>query len=204
MRVLANFCARGHGSVAVIRVGLDAAVERSDLPSDLRGPLAAAHDEMITQPSFPYGTHVCEVEVDPETGVVRIVNYAAVDDVGRAINPLIVHGQIHGGIAQGVGQALFEHAYYDPQDGQLLAGSFMDYAMPRAADVPFYSTELSEIPSTTHPLGIRPAGEGGTVPALSVVINAIVDALAEFGVRHIEMPATPDRVWHAIRQAQGH
>ena len=181
-----------------------AAAERGDLPEALRGPLSAAYDEMITQPSFPYGAHVCEVEVDPETGVVRIVNYAAVDDVGRAINPLIVHGQIHGGIAQGVGQALLEDAHYDPQSGQLLAASFMDYAMPRASDLPFYSTELSEVPSSTHPLGIRPAGEGGTVPALSVVINAVVDALSEFGVRHIEMPATPDRVWHAIRAAQGH
>ena len=125
-------------------------------------------------------------------------NYVAVDDVGRAVNPLIIHGQVHGGIAQGVGQALMEHCHYDPESGQLLAGSFMDYAMPRASDLPSYVTELSEVPSTTHPLGIRPAGEGGTVPALAVIINAIVDALSDFGVRHIEMPATPERVWRAI------
>jgi carbon-monoxide dehydrogenase large subunit len=133
---------------------------------------------------------------------VALISYAAVDDVGRAVNPLIIHGQIHGGIAQGVGQALLEHCHYDPDSGQLLAASFMDYAMPRASDLPFYATELSEVPSSTHPLGIRPAGEGGTVPALAVVINAIVDALSEFGVRHIEMPATPARVWQAIEQAK--
>jgi len=180
-----------------------AAAERTDLPEDLRGPLAAACDETVPQASFPYGAHVCEVEVDAETGAARIVNYVAVDDVGCAVNPLIVHGQVHGGIAQGVGQALMEHCHYDPESGQLLAGSFMDYSMPRAADLPSYVTELSEVPSTTHPLGIRPAGEGGTVPALAVVINAIVDALSEFGVRHVEMPATPERVWRAIAEASG-
>jgi carbon-monoxide dehydrogenase large subunit len=168
----------------------------------LRGPFTAACDETVVEASYPYGAHVCEVEVDPDTGKVTLVNYAAVDDVGRAVNPLIIHGQIHGGIAQGVGQALLEHCHYDAESGQLLAGSFMDYAMPRASDLPFYATELSEVPSSTHPLGIRPAGEGGTVPALAVVINAIVDALSEFGVRHIEMPATPERVWQAIREAK--
>jgi aerobic carbon-monoxide dehydrogenase large subunit len=179
-----------------------AAVERTDLPEDLRGPLAAACDETVAEASYPYGAHVCEVEVDPQTGNVALINYAAVDDVGRAVNPLIIHGQVHGGIAQGVGQALLEHCHYDPDSGQMLAASFMDYAMPRASDLPFYATELSEVPSSTHPLGIRPAGEGGTVPALAVVINAIVDALAEFGVRHIEMPATPERVWRAIEEAR--
>ena len=179
-----------------------AALQRSDLPEDLRGPLSAACDETVAEASYPYGAHVCEVEVDPETGMVALVNYAAVDDVGRAVNPLIIHGQIHGGIAQGAGQALLEHCAYDPQSGQMLAASFMDYAMPRASDLPFYATELSEVPSSTHPLGIRPAGEGGTVPALAVVINAIVDALSVFGVRHVEMPATPERVWRAIRDAR--
>lgn len=175
-----------------------AALENAALPDDLRGPLAAHCDETFELASFPYGCHVCEVEVDPETGAIEVINYAAVDDVGRAVNPLIIHGQIHGGIAQGVGQALLERCCYDPGSGQLLSGSFMDYAMPRASDLPFYATELSEVPSTTHPLGIRPAGEGGIVPALAVVINAVVHALADFGVRHIEMPATPERVWRAI------
>jgi carbon-monoxide dehydrogenase large subunit len=179
-----------------------AAMQRTDLPEDLRGPLTAECDETVVEASYPYGAHVCEVEVDPQTGRVALINYAAVDDVGRAVNPLIIHGQIHGGIAQGVGQALLEHCHYDPDSGQMLAASFMDYAMPRASDLPFYATELSEVPSSTHPLGIRPAGEGGTVPALAVAINAIVDALSEFGVRHIEMPATPERVWRAIQQGQ--
>ena len=126
------------------------------------------------------------------------MRYAAVDDVGRAINPLLIHGQIHGGIAQGVGQALLEQCFYESSTGQLLSGSLMDYAMPRADNFPFFKTEISEVPSNTHPLGIRPAGESGTTPALAVVINAVVDALAEYGVRHIEMPATPERVWRAI------
>jgi carbon-monoxide dehydrogenase large subunit len=179
-----------------------AAAERADLPDDLRGQLAAESDQTVSEAGFPYGAHVCEVEVDAETGVVKLVNYAAVDDVGRAVNPLIIHGQVHGGIAQGFGQALLEDCHYDPDSGQLLAGSFMDYAMPRASDLPFYATQISEVPSTTHPLGIRPAGEGGTVPALAVIINAVVDALWDLGVRHIEMPATPEKVWRAIQEAQ--
>jgi carbon-monoxide dehydrogenase large subunit len=175
-----------------------AALERADLPEELRGPLRGESDETVNLAAFPYGCHVCEVEVDPETGEVEIARYSAVDDCGRAVNPMIVHGQVHGGIVQGVGQALWEQVAYDPESGQLLSGSFMDYAMPKADMVPFFTTELSEVPSPTHPLGIRPAGEGGTTPALGVVINAVVDALAEFGVRHIEMPATPERVWRAI------
>ena len=119
------------------------------------------------------------------------MHYAAVDDVGRAVNPLIIHGQVHGGIAQGIGQALLEHCHYDAETGQLLAASFMDYAMPRASDLLNYATEISEVPSTTHPLGIRPAGEGGTVPALAVIINAVVDALWDLGVRHVECRQRP-------------
>jgi carbon-monoxide dehydrogenase large subunit len=197
-----RFAVKGtNHAVGLIEVAR-AAMQRPDLPDDLRGPLHADCDETVVEASYPYGAHVCEVEVDAQTGAVALINYAAVDDVGRAINPLIIHGQIHGGIAQGVGQALLEHCHYDRDSGQLLTGSFMDYAMPRASDLPFYATALSEVPSSTHPLGIRPAGEGGTVPALAVVINAIVDALSDFGVRHIEMPATPARVWQAIREAR--
>jgi carbon-monoxide dehydrogenase large subunit len=199
-----RFAVKGtNHAIGLFEVAL-AALERSDLPDDMRGPLTAACDETVAEASYPYGAHVCEVEVDPETGTVTLVNYAAVDDVGRAVNPLIIHGQIHGGIAQGVGQALLEHCHYDRDSGQLLTGSFMDYAMLRASDLPFYATELSEVPSSTHPLGIRPAGEGGTVPALAVTINAIVDALSAFGVRHIEMPATPEQVWQAIQEARRH
>jgi carbon-monoxide dehydrogenase large subunit len=197
-----RFAVKGtNHSVGLFEVA-KAAAESTDLPEDLRGPLYAACDETVAEASYPYGAHVCEVEVDPDTGHVKVVTYVAVDDVGRAVNPLIIHGQVHGGIAQGVGQALLEHACYDPESGQMLAGSFMDYAMPRATDLPNYITELSEVPSSTHPLGIRPAGEGGTVPALAVVINAVVDALWDFGVRHIEMPATPQKVWQAIQDAR--
>jgi aerobic carbon-monoxide dehydrogenase large subunit len=176
-----------------------AAANRPDLPEELRGPLIAVSDQTLPVASFPYGTQICEVEVDSETGAVEIVGYAAVDDVGRAINPMILHGQTHGGIAQGVGQALLEECHYDRQTGQALAASFMDYAMPRASTFPFLKTALSEVPAPTNRLGVRSGGEGGTTPALGAVINAIVDALAELGVRHIEMPATPERVWRAIQ-----
>jgi aerobic carbon-monoxide dehydrogenase large subunit len=175
-----------------------AAIERNDLPEHLRGALGAISDQLVRVGAFPFGTHVCEVEVDPETGAVALVRYVAVDDVGKAINPLILHGQAHGGIAMGVGQALFEQAYYDRRSGQMLAGSLMDYALPRADDLPEFCTELSEVPATSHPLGVRPGGEGGTTPAPAAVINAICNALAEFGVNHIETPATPERVWRAI------
>ena len=187
-------------SIGLFEVAV-AALTRNDLPEELAGKLDAISDKTIAEASFPYGCHVCEVEVDPETGVVEIVNYTAVDDVGRAVNPMIVHGQVHGGIAQGVGQALWEQIVYDRSTGQMLTGSFMDYAMPRASGLPFYVTELSEVPSPTHPLGIRPAGEGGTTPALGVVMNAVVDALSGHGVTHVEMPATPERVWRAIQAA---
>ena len=179
-----------------------AAATSSDLPQALQGPLAAVSDQTLPIASFPYGTQICEVEIDAETGAVEIVGYSAVDDVGRAVNPMILHGQTHGGIAQGVGQALLEHSHYDRETGQLLAASFMDYAMPRADTFPTIKTALSEVPSPTNRLGARSGGEGGTTPALAAVINAIVDALAELGVRHIEMPATPERVWRAIRAAR--
>jgi carbon-monoxide dehydrogenase large subunit len=179
-----------------------AARERNDLPEDLRGPLAADCEEFIRMAAFPFGCAVCEVEIDPDTGHVEIVRYTALDDVGRAINPMILHGQTHGGIAQGVGQALWEHSHYDPQSGQLLAGSMMDYAMPRAHMMPSFTTELSETLAPGNPLGVRGGGEGGTTPALGVVVNAVVDALSDYGVTHIEMPVTAERVWRAIRQGK--
>jgi carbon-monoxide dehydrogenase large subunit len=180
-----------------------AAAMRKDLPDELQGAFGATSDEVVQVGSFPYGTQVCEVEVDPETGTVEILRYAAVDDVGRPVNPLIVDGQTHGGIAQGAGQALLENCHYDRSSGQLLSASFMDYAMPRADTFPFFKTAFSEVPAPTNRLGVRSGGEGGTTPALAVVINAIVDACAEFGVRHIEMPATSERVWRSIREARG-
>jgi len=178
-----------------------AAAGRADAPAALRGPLDGECDETVSTPSFPYGSAVCEVEVDPETGGVEIVRYTSVDDVGRAINPMIVHGQTHGGIAQGVGQALWEHCDYDAETGQLRSATFMDYAMPRADMLPAFTTEISEVESTSNPLGLRGGGEGGTTPALGAVVNAVVDALASLGVEHLEMPVTPERVWRAIRSA---
>jgi carbon-monoxide dehydrogenase large subunit len=178
------------------------AIAAKELPDDQCRPLAGQSERLDATPSFPYGCHVCELEIDAETGTIRIVQYTAVDDVGRAVNPMIVHGQTHGGIAQGVGQALWEECVYDRDDAQPLAASFMDYAMPRADMLPSYTAELSEIPCVTHPLGIRPGGEGGTTPALGAVMNAVVDALAPFGVTHMDMPATPLRVWQAIQDAK--
>src|SRR5215510_9570066 len=171
-----------------------AAAFRPDAPEDLRGPLTASGDETVSTPSFPYGCAVCVVEVD---------RYTSVDDVGRAINPLIVHGQTHGAIAQGVGQALWERCAYDAETGQLHSATFMDYTLPRAGMLPAFTTEISEVPSTSNPLGLRGGGEGGATPALAAVVNAVVDALAEFGVEHIEMPVTPERVWEAIQAAEG-
>jgi carbon-monoxide dehydrogenase large subunit len=176
--------------------------ERNDLPDDLRGPLAADCDDFIRVAAFPFGCHVCEVEIDPETGFTEIVRHTAVDDVGRAVNPLILHGQTHGAIVQGVGQALWEHSVYDPKTGQLLAGSMMDYALPRAHMVPSFTAELSETPAPGNPLGVRGGGEGGTTPSLAVVVNAVVDALSDYGVTHVEMPVTAERVWRAIQQAK--
>jgi len=169
------------------------------LPADLRGPLEGISEIVNRVGGYPYGTHVCEVEVDPDTGHVNIVGWTGVDDVGRAVNPLILHGQAHGAVAQGLGQALLEQIVHDAH-GQLLTGSFMDYAMPRADTVPPMNVALSEIPARSHPHGIRPGGEGGTTPALGAVMNAIVHALSEYGVTHIEMPATPERVWRAIHR----
>ncbi len=188
-------------SIALFEVAR-AAAERSDLPEALRGPLAAESDEMIRGAGFPFGCAVCEVEIDPDTGKTEILRYTAIDDVGRAINPLILHGQTHGGIVQGVGQALWEHSHYDPESGQLLAGSMMDYAMPRAHMLPSFKSELSETLAPGNPLGVRGGGEGGTTPALGVVVNAVVDALAEFGITHIEMPVTAEKVWRAIQDAK--
>ncbi|MCW5771183.1 MAG: xanthine dehydrogenase family protein [Rhodospirillaceae bacterium] len=152
--------------------------------------------------SFPNGAHACEVEADPDTGAVRILRYCCVDDFGNVVNPLIVDGQVHGGVAQGIGQALLETVRYDAA-GQLVTGSFMDYAMPRADDLPAIATARNAHPCTTNPLGVKGCGESGTIGATPTVVNAILDALAEFGVRHIDMPATPHAVWRALRQSGG-
>jgi carbon-monoxide dehydrogenase large subunit len=173
-----------------------------DLPADLAGGIAATTDHEMHDPVFPNGCAICEVEVDPDTGEVRITRYASVDDVGRCINPLIVHGQTHGAIVQGIGQAMWEQCHVDAESGQPLIGSFMDYGMPRADTVPPLTTEIAEVLSPTNPLGIKAGGEGGTTAAPAVVISAIVDALAEYGVRDIRMPATPHNVWRSIQDAR--
>ena len=182
-------------------LGLFEAAGQAGLPEDLAGDLEGSAQVTELIPAFPNGTHVVEVEVDPESGVVHIVRYTAIDDVGRVINPLLVDGQTHGGIAQGVGQALMENGVYD-RDGQLLAGSFMDYAMPRADQLLYYDLDLNEVPAPSTKLGVKGGGEGGTTGAPAAVVSAIVDALSELGVRHMEMPATPERVWRAIRDAR--
>ena len=152
-----------------------------------------------TTATFPNGTHVCEIEIDAETGVVDVIDYTVVDDFGKAINPLLIAGQVHGGIAQGLGQALLERCVYEPESGQLLSASFMDYALPRAGDLPPIRFKLNEVPCTTNPLGIKGAGEAGAIGAPPAIINAVVDALAEFDVRHVDMPVTSEKLWQLIQ-----
>ena len=187
--------------------GTDRSIGLTDLAAKLRSGLtlpahlpqeldaALAHDGV--PPTFPNGCHVCEVEVDPETGSVRIDRYISVNDFGTLVNPLLVEGQMHGGIVQGIGQALMENTVFD-EDGQLLTGSFMDYALPRAADVPMFGFESMPSPAKTNPLGAKGCGEAGCAGSLPSVMHALIDALAEFGVSHMDMPATPEKVWRAI------
>ena len=181
---------------------LAAEAARHKLPDALKDGIAVVTDNEMHEPVFPNGTAICEVEVDPDTGEIAITRYASVDDVGRCINPLIVHGQTHGAIAQGVGQAMWEQIYLDPDSGQPLTGSLMDYGMPRADTLPPFKTEIAEVLSPTNPLGIKAGGEGGTTAAPAVMVSAILDALGELGVRDITMPATPYTVWTAIRKAK--
>ncbi|TMJ25381.1 MAG: xanthine dehydrogenase family protein molybdopterin-binding subunit [Alphaproteobacteria bacterium] len=186
-----------------LRIGLfelaQAARDPAKLPSGMELGLDATHHRVPPAQTFPNGCHIVEVEVDPATGVVAIERYTVVDDFGRTINPLLLEGQVHGGIAQGIGQALLEHAVYDRKDGQLLSGSFMDYALPRAADLPSFAFSTRNVPSSANPLGVKGAGEAGAVGAPPAVINAVVDALyRRTGLHHIDMPATPSRVWQAL------
>jgi carbon-monoxide dehydrogenase large subunit len=153
--------------------------------------------------TFPAGTHICEVEIDPDTGVVRIANFSACDDFGNIINPMIVEGQVHGGLCQGIGQALLENCVYDKDSGQLLTGSLMDYALPRADDVPSFKVGTKVTPCTHNPLGAKGCGEAGAIGAPAAMMNAVLDALAPVGVKHFDMPASPHRVWQAINAAKG-
>jgi carbon-monoxide dehydrogenase large subunit len=172
------------------------------LPAELGIGLMGAGAFAADVPSFPNGCHICEVELDPETGAVALDRYAVVDDIGTVVNPLLAKGQIMGGVAQGAGQALVEDIVYDAASGQLLTGTLMDYAIPRADTMPAIAVDFSPVPSLSNPLGIKGVGEGGTVAATPAVMNAILDALAPLGVRDVAMPATPERIWQAIQAAR--
>jgi carbon-monoxide dehydrogenase large subunit len=188
---------RGMDIIALASVQRARAAKGEDVTT-----LDAAEVANIDAHTFPNGCHIAEVEVDPETGVVKVVRYSVTDDVGKAVNPLIVRGQVHGGVAQGVGQAVLEHTAFDPDSGQLLSGSLMDYALPRADDLPDIEVELIEVPCASNPLGVKGAGEAGAVGSPPAVINAIIDALSVDGVTHIDMPATPEKVWQSIELAK--
>jgi carbon-monoxide dehydrogenase large subunit len=164
--------------------------------------LDAAEVAEIKSHTFPNGCHIAEVEIDPDTGDLEVKRYVVMDDVGKAVNPMIVRGQVHGGVAQGLGQAVLENTSYDKESGQLLSGSFMDYALPRADDLPDIEVDFIEVPCLSNPLGVKGAGEAGAVGSPPAVINAIVDALTPVGVTHVDMPATPERLWKAIAQAR--
>ncbi len=199
--------ARGQFSIAGTDIGIHImdVAERlrlgGDLPDDIPRTLDVSHVFKGVPSAFPNGCHIAEVEVDPDTGAVEIVSYTTVNDFGVLVNPMLVEGQAHGGIAQGVGQAFMESVVYDA-DGQMLTGSYMDYGLPRASDLPGLGFESHPVPARTNPLGAKGCGEAGCAGSLPAVMNALVDALSEFGIRHIDMPATPMRIWQAIQEAR--
>ncbi len=178
-----------------------ASYQAAKMPRELEIGLSESAIILPPGPTYPNGCHVAEVEIDPETGTTELIRYTVVDDVGVALNPMMVKGQVHGGVVQGAGQALLEEIVYDPDSGQLLTGSFMDYAMPRADNFPSFDVIEHNVPSKNNPMGLKGAGEAGTVGALPSVMNAVCDALRPLGITHIDMPATPERVWQAIQNA---
>ena len=184
-------------------VGTDRTVTLADVASSSPDAMAFGETGHYKPPSptYPNGAHVCEVEVDVDTGVVSVVRYTVVDDFGTVLNPSLVEGQVHGGVAQGIGQALYEHAVFDSDTGQLLSGSFMDYALPHADHLPYLTFRYNEVPCATNPLGIKGAGEAGAIGAPPAVINAVVDALSDLGVRHVDMPASSEQVWRLMQEA---
>jgi carbon-monoxide dehydrogenase large subunit len=171
------------------------------LPEGVPSSLDVTHVTEQVPGTYPNGVHLAEVEIDPDTGLTRAVKYTAVNDFGTVINPLLVEGQIQGGVVQGLGQVLLEGAVYD-SDGQLVTGSFMDYAMPRAHDAPMIEVASHPVPTKTNPLGAKGCGEAGTSGGLPAVANALIDALSGYGIRHLEMPMTPARIWQAIQDAK--
>ncbi len=196
------FTVAGTDRAITIKEIAKAAVDPKKIPPGEEPGLIASAVHTIDQPTYPNGCHLCEVEVDEETGSVEIVNYNVVDDVGLVMNPMLLKGQIHGGVAQGIGQILLEDMRYDPGSGQIVTASFMDYAMPRASDVSSMEVQTNEVLTKANPLGVKGAGEAGTVGALSAVANAVVNALSPLGVRDLPMPATPERLWRAITEAK--
>jgi carbon-monoxide dehydrogenase large subunit len=176
--------------------------EDTALPEGLPTTLDDTGLSSANQSTYPNGCHICELEVDPETGAIELCGYTVVDDFGNVVNPMIVEGQVHGGIAQGIGQAVMENAVFDPESGQLLSGSLMDYAMPRAADIPNIRSLLRPMPCATNELGVKGCGEAGTVGALGAVMNAVVDALSVLGIHHVDMPTTAPLIWQAIQRAR--
>src|SRR5262249_41372794 len=175
-----------------------AAADAAKLPPGMTPGLDTTHVQTPAAATFPNGCHIAEVEIDPDSGVATIQRYTVVDDFGAVINPLLLEGQVHGGVVQGIGQALLEETVYDNDSGQLLSGTFMDYAMPRADNLPSFSFTTRNVPCKANPLGVKGAGEAGGVGAPPALINAIGDALHDKGVRHVDMPATPRRVWEAL------
>jgi aerobic carbon-monoxide dehydrogenase large subunit len=194
-----RFSVRGTDRAIDLPAVARAAADPANLPEGMTPGLDSHAFNLCDLVTFPNGCHLAEVEIDPETGRVTLERYAAVDDYGRLINPLLTKGQVQGGVAQGIGQALLEHTVYDPQLGQLASGSLLDYALPRADDLPPLDVTLNEVPTAANPLGVKGSGQAGAIAAPQTIINAILDALAPLGVEHIDMPATSERVWRAIR-----
>ena len=197
-----GFTVRGSDRAIDLASLAAAAREPANLPDGMSSGLGEHVLNIADVFTFPSGCHVAEVEIDPDTGAVELLGYTAVDDYGRLINPLLTEGQVQGGLAQGIGQALREHTVYDPESGQLLSGSLMDYALPRAADLPYFDIELVERPTRANPLGVKGSGQAGCIGAPQTVMAAVLDALRPAGVERLEMPATPLRVWEALRAAK--
>jgi aerobic carbon-monoxide dehydrogenase large subunit len=197
-----TFTVRGTDKGKAIQEIAFAAFMAHDLPEGMEPSLDA---DAVYDPenfSFPHGTHLAAIEVDTETGHVDVRKYVCVDDVGQVINPLIVEGQVHGGLAQGIAQALFEEANYDEQ-GTLVNGTFVDYTLPSSADLPNFDTHVVSTPSTTNPLGVKGVGEAGTIASTPAIVNGVIDAVRHLGVTEVEMPCTAQRVWRAIQNAKG-
>ena len=198
-----TFTIAGTDRSVPLREVVAASFRPGSVPGSSEIGLQATSHYRAKQYNYPCGCHVCEVEIDPQTGALALLRYTAVNDHGVVINPMLLEGQVHGGIAQGLGQALMERTVYDPDTGQLVSGSFMDYAIPRADDLPTIDFEANCVPARTNPLGVKGVGESGCTAACPAVMNAIVDALAPIGIAHLDMPATPERIWAACRNARG-